>query len=932
MAYVEYEADGKTIKARVWQKVDTLANWEANSLVIGPGEQAFVIDGAGTPINFKIGDGTKKFSELPWWISYDQGQYVQVVGNALPTPTVELGYSFVGPGTYTHAGGNVVAPDGRFSQIVFQGGTWSLKDMGALPIQEGTDVLDPQGEGIPKEKATAEYVDSKTIPLGHGKNFFNPANIVLDKYIGNTGVIQDAAGWAFSGFIDITSIPVGQNITLSSDRNRKGVALFDSTKTTGRYIDVVNGTFQRQTGEDYIAFNLYSIEHNAYTWAQLESGSVATTYEPYKKVVPTDSVEGLTGAITNSNTALSKSTANETKLEPITVTKSSSKNILNPAKKLPDSLLNNNTGEWVTSAFYNGLDYTPVLPNTLYRALRSNNLSFSIRGVVFKDINGAYLSTIGTAMTSFTTPSNAYYVAASILKTEGEDFSQMGLFLTGDSFEPYAEYKDVNLTNQKVTSQKSNENIATISDVKNLMSEVGADLQYSIDGSGNLQITEGDGNYVGGQIANNRLYSGNNMFNFMATSFKGVTVGSNDDVAPMHILGSTLGANHGYPHYIATIASHGLTNTAIGSEFVKDGVKFYPVRIVDVNRVAFLSENAGTDTNFIFTPLTVGTISLGATNYSITAVTESQLYPSLGVKRLEVFADKMKVGVSSSGYAEKVSVVEEYDIYNTSNVLTRLKARAGQAQDPDFTGDTVATVKNGYVFRGDSNCVVTVEVLFKQAVPFVDIMANQAVKLSGSSAYYIPNSNPLNGSVDLRKPTVIAWSSSIPNTFVTNASQPEPTNPPNRVIQYSGNLGFMIGYLPGYNDLSKTARTFEIRNNTGKIYPHPIEGTKVGTTTSVNGFHSIKLYRAYTDLTKTRTGGRLSYFVVHEDDASYIFLDYSATMFDNASINIPELNGKVLEVVESKNAVLLSKTFNQGFVVNTTYVEGQTCYMVVKVK
>lgn len=136
MAYVEYEADGKTIKARVWQKVDTLANWEANSLVIGPGEQAFVIDGAGTPINFKIGDGTKRFSELPWWISYDQGQYVQVVGNALPTPTVELGYSFVGPGTYTHAGGDVVAPDGRFSQIVFEGGSWSLKDMGALPTQQ----------------------------------------------------------------------------------------------------------------------------------------------------------------------------------------------------------------------------------------------------------------------------------------------------------------------------------------------------------------------------------------------------------------------------------------------------------------------------------------------------------------------------------------------------------------------------------------------------------------------------------------------------------------------------------------------------------------------------------------------------------------------------------------------------------------------------
>ena len=142
MTFVSYELDGKTINARVQQKTDTLANWEANTLVLKAGEPAFVVSEGGAPINFKIGDGTKRFSDLPWWIDYAGGQYVQVAGNALPTPTVELGYTFVGPGTYTHAGGNVVAPDGRFSQLVFQGGTWSLKDMGALPKgQDGEAIL-----------------------------------------------------------------------------------------------------------------------------------------------------------------------------------------------------------------------------------------------------------------------------------------------------------------------------------------------------------------------------------------------------------------------------------------------------------------------------------------------------------------------------------------------------------------------------------------------------------------------------------------------------------------------------------------------------------------------------------------------------------------------------------------------------------------------
>lgn len=213
MAYVEYEADGKTIKARVWQKVDTLANWEANSLVIGPGEQAFVIDGGGTPINFKIGDGTKKFSELPWWISYDQGQYVQIVGNALPTPTVELGYSFVGPGTYTHAGGNVVAPEGRFSQIVFEGGSWSLKDMGALPVQ-------------PKEEQVKQWILSESYTIqSYTENSFGMSSATItfpDGVLGTiTSIDYDTEGRVSAMNFTYTSTPaILKTLTVTYSNNQ----------------------------------------------------------------------------------------------------------------------------------------------------------------------------------------------------------------------------------------------------------------------------------------------------------------------------------------------------------------------------------------------------------------------------------------------------------------------------------------------------------------------------------------------------------------------------------------------------------------------------------------------------------------------------------------------------------------------------------------
>lgn len=84
---IVYSEDG-IINARVKQKIDTLPNWEALDMTILDGEQAFVRTPEGVPINFKIGDGTKPFRDLPFWL--DSGSpfklrstdtdYVQVTG------------------------------------------------------------------------------------------------------------------------------------------------------------------------------------------------------------------------------------------------------------------------------------------------------------------------------------------------------------------------------------------------------------------------------------------------------------------------------------------------------------------------------------------------------------------------------------------------------------------------------------------------------------------------------------------------------------------------------------------------------------------------------------------------------------------------------------------------------------------------------------
>lgn len=71
----------KTLEARVKQKKDTLENWNANQLVLLDGEQAFVVDEDGNGINFKIGDGTKTFAQLPWFNIVITGDKMAVVDN-----------------------------------------------------------------------------------------------------------------------------------------------------------------------------------------------------------------------------------------------------------------------------------------------------------------------------------------------------------------------------------------------------------------------------------------------------------------------------------------------------------------------------------------------------------------------------------------------------------------------------------------------------------------------------------------------------------------------------------------------------------------------------------------------------------------------------------------------------------------------------------
>ena len=94
----------KTYNARVKNKRDTSANWTANDPVLLNGE-IIIVDTASGEVRYKVGDGTKRYSQLPFddeaiktlingkmqavsVTSDDNGKFLRVVNGAWAAATV----------------------------------------------------------------------------------------------------------------------------------------------------------------------------------------------------------------------------------------------------------------------------------------------------------------------------------------------------------------------------------------------------------------------------------------------------------------------------------------------------------------------------------------------------------------------------------------------------------------------------------------------------------------------------------------------------------------------------------------------------------------------------------------------------------------------------------------------------------------------------
>lgn len=850
-----------------------------------------------------------------------------------PSPTQDGVYIPTVDGTYANAGGlkretGSGQPDyGMAVEFIKNGAVW-VKSNYPLPIQQADGIIESGNNNA----VSGGEVYNKTPETIVGKNLFDDSKINADHFVSSAaaqrGMVVPGGGWGCSEYIRVKG---NTYYTLSGDKPRKGLAFYDEDKQVTRYIDDISGTWLTDSDEAFIVFNLYSPVLPDFSDVQLEEGQSASDYEKYnKKVVKKEFVERYVDTLNDISVLIDKVSVFDI---------TSGTNKLNPYAVLVGQLLvstGNPTPDGSVSQNYNTSDFITVKENTTYTGINING-SEVLRVVCFYNYNKELIIYNNGEFNSIISPPESRFMRVSVRNIY--PMGGYGIF-EGDGAQ-WDIYKGdyVKLKNDVLeTKDKSNNAVATILDVNNISSQYESGsmqkIDYSFD-SDNIIIRYGS-DFISGNVKNRFGYTRNDMFNFSSWSMNGLGISNTDDVAPMHILGTTLGANHGQPMRQVTAVSHGLTNTSIGTEWLNSsGVRFYIMRIVNDNILEVIGQNNGTSESPSFAQVGAEILTRGSETLVISSSISVQIYPSISNLNIKVLLDGIKEINDGEGSAGFIDVVESYDIMSPDDILNNAIARAGTSGDASYVGESVVKVENIYRFLPSKTVVVMVRLHYLKSVAFDDAMGAQSARIgtNGAVQYYIPNSNPILAG-DFRKPSAILWDASTPSGYIVNDNMPDPENPPNRIINYVDDLGFSLGYITnkgvGKDINSYSDRSFEIRNNTGKIYPHFIEGTKVGNPIPKDSIFNVVMFRSFTDLNITRSGNRLSYFTFPFESEQYVYVDYSGSMIDKIDLNLKLLNGKSIAVLEKKNAELKSDTYQDGFYVNANYIEGETCYIVVK--
>lgn len=427
------------------------------------------------------------------------------------------------------------------------------------------------------------------------------------------------------------------------------------------------------------------------------------------------------------------------------------------------------------------------------------------------------------------------------------------------------------------------------------------------------------------------------VFNFNGDYINGDVVKTGaDDVAPQRANDTTIGANHGYIMGDYLSASHGKTNDDVGSIYSVGAAQFVILGIKSVDNLWIantVSNLSGDLPNGTFLHVSGGS---NQSDFSATLISAKQFYPPFQDYNMNIIVDGDRVESGARvSFSDSVKFIETYEILSRSELLDwYVNQNTGGNIYPSGMSASYR-VNNIYEFNTAGDCVIYSDIVFLQSTPVQDLMFLQAQR-NELDRYYLPKAIEFTQGSETLNYSLIESSTATSSTGIGTinfgSAKMESGLLIDRVVGFndSNNTCFAMGYLPIYSCelatrlANTTNKAWEIRGNTDKLYPRALDK---GDFTAVAGeVYSVVGYR---NVYKKPSGEETSAYPVKSSSGDYYFIDWHDKQGIYNILLPDDFQGKPLEVVESRNATLISQFISNSITIDVNCLSDYG-YLVIK--
>ena len=424
--------------------------------------------------------------------------------------------------------------------------------------------------------------------------------------------------------------------------------------------------------------------------------------------------------------------------------------------------------------------------------------------------------------------------------------------------------------------------------------------------------------------------------------------GTSDDITPININGTYIGANHGY-FIIAAVENPSVgrkTEEDIGSIW-KVGNQQYVLVKVDVApkevkqpRLWFCPISDTMMETGVFTNHSIDAGAViehvsGATNtqsFTTTAAsTQCQFYNALNHNKMAAFLNgNVEVDIYKNAvyHAEFIDFYEEYDIIYLPTMLQYLIDNVGDNTNDshcdESLNDAYVTFRNTYRYHKNGACVIYSSYIFHKNINMGYIGGVQSGPFSESDHYvYIPGANGyttptfqngrdqgVNTYPDIKIGKDILVDPDYLTTTYFQLTSPEGTKAMN--LGFNPEFGFGVNETRwDYIDNTANGLAFYYQNSY-KMYPKLVSGGKIAAGTVIDCI----AYRLPSERTDE------DFFVINwywVGDDIYLSL-HTDKAVDERTVALPEyMNGMTVTPVEKSDSfTIVSETINGGITVSTS--------------